>query len=144
MYGITSKTAIVAGLAGLVLSVAAFASPANADDRHYRGHGKYDNSPYRTAPKYNYKHGHGHRYGTRYGHRYWRKHGHHGVVVHAWRPVGHRPSYHSRRIHAACHRVVGHGYDHFGRRAKFGGTMCYDRYGKGYVVAGSRYVIRYF
>lgn len=140
MYGITSKTAIFAGLAGLALGVAASASPAIAGDRHHHGHGKYDDSRYRAAPKY----GHGHGYARRYGHRYWRKHGHHGVVVHAWRPVGHRPSYHSRRIHAACHPVVGHGYDHFGRRAKFGGTMCYDRHGRGYVVVGSRHVIRYF
>ena len=40
--------------------------------------------------------------------------------------------------------VVGKGRDHFGRRAKFGGTMCYDRFGYGYVVAGSRHVIHYY
>jgi hypothetical protein len=66
------------------------------------------------------------------------------VTVYAWKPVGHRPAYHNRRIQAACHPVVGHGRDHFGRQAKFGGTMCYDRFGNGYVVAGSRHVIHYY
>lgn len=127
MYGITSKTAIFAGLTALALGIAA---PAAAGDRHHGGHdayGKHSRSD------------HG-----RYGHRYWHKHGHHGVAVHAWRPARHRPPYQARRIHAACHPVIGHGRDHFGRKAKFGATMCYDRYGRGYVVAGSRHVIRYF
>ena len=31
-----------------------------------------------------------------------------------------------------------------GYKAKIGGTMCYDSYGKPYGVNGSRYVIEYY
>ncbi|MGY8990659.1 MAG: hypothetical protein ACKVHL_03610 [Rhodospirillales bacterium] len=34
------------------------------------------------------------------------------------------------------------GYWH-GNRAKIGGTACVDAYGNGYVVKGSRYLIKY-
>ena len=47
---------------------------------------------------------------------------------------------HQRR----CHPVTGIGRDRYGRKAKFGGTMCYDRYGNSYIVPGSRHVIHYY
>ncbi len=43
----------------------------------------------------------------------------------------------------ACHPVSKDGYSR-GRHARIGGTMCYDHYGQGYVVRGSRYVIHYY
>ena len=43
-----------------------------------------------------------------------------------------------------CHTVSKTGYDGYGRKAKIGGTMCYDSYGNSYVVKGSRYVIHYY
>lgn len=65
-------------------------------------------------------------------------HGHHR---------GHSPrhSYASRYGYAGrggCHEVskVGH---HHGQKALIGGVMCYDSHGRGYVVKGSRYVVRY-
>ena len=42
-----------------------------------------------------------------------------------------------------CHNVVTDGYFH-GRYAKIGGTMCYDHAGNGYIVDGSRYLIKYY
>ena len=42
-----------------------------------------------------------------------------------------------------CHATSKVGFDH-GRRARIGGTMCYDTYGSPYIVRGSRYIIRYF
>ena len=107
---------------------------------------------YGHAPKYGKKFYYKPRYKFRYksdyapNRKYWRKHGRHGVTVQAWKPAAPppRPAYKPYRAKGACHPVVGHGSDHFGRRAKFGGTMCYDRRGHGYVVAGSRYVIRYY
>ena len=42
-----------------------------------------------------------------------------------------------------CHAVTKTDY-WYGRKAKIGGTMCYDNYGRGYVVPGSRYVIHYY
>jgi hypothetical protein len=41
-----------------------------------------------------------------------------------------------------CQATVGTGY-YQGRPAQFGGTMCFDRYGRGYVTPGSRYFMGY-
>jgi len=128
MYGIRSTPARLIALILLALgavSLAAATAAAHDNGGAYKTYG-------------NDRHWH------HYDKRYWKRHGHAGVTVFAWKPVGGWPSYGYRRMHSACHGVVGHGYDHFGRRATFGGTMCYDRAGRGYVVPGSRYVIRYF
>ena len=128
MYGITSKPAriLVAGL--VVLGVVTVAASAIAhDDRH---------GVYRKYDKDHRWHG--------YDRRYWKKYGHHGVTVYSWKPTGHWAGYRGRTVRAACHPVVGNGRDHFGRRAKFGGTLCYDRTGQAYIKPGSRHVIRYF
>ncbi len=50
---------------------------------------------------------------------------------------------HGKRIAATrCDRVRRHGFDRRGYRVLFGGVMCYDAYGRSYVVDGSRTVIR--
>ena len=54
-----------------------------------------------------------------------------------------KPSTH-RGYGRPCHAVSKTGYDDYGRKAKIGGTMCYDSYGNSYVVKGSRYVIHYY
>lgn len=168
MYGIMSKTAKVITIAGLALGISAIALPAEAGDRHGNrgGHGSYGKSygyhggykhkrgyrkhAYKKGYRKGYRRGYAkgrkqaYKHGRRYNHSYWRKHGHHGVTVYGWTSRSHRSGYGRHRVGGACHPVVGKGRDHFGRRAKFGGTMCYDAYGRGYVVAGSRYVIRYF
>ncbi len=41
-----------------------------------------------------------------------------------------------------CRPTTGTGYVN-GRLAQFGGTMCYDAYGNGYILNGSRYFIGY-
>ncbi len=51
-----------------------------------------------------------------------------------------KPSAH-RGYGRACHTVDKIGYDDYGRKAKIGGTMCYNSYGNSYIVKGSRYVI---
>ena len=43
-----------------------------------------------------------------------------------------------------CTPVSKIGYDGYGRAIRIGGTMCFDGYGAGYVVPGSRYVIGYY
>lgn len=40
----------------------------------------------------------------------------------------------------ACHPVSKRTVDHYGHYKDVGGTMCYDSYGQGYVVNGSRYL----
>ena len=42
-----------------------------------------------------------------------------------------------------CHEVARKKYWH-GRLARVGGTMCYNRYGEGRIVSGSRYLIHYY
>ena len=55
---------------------------------------------------------------------------------------GQHSSHQSRQ--QRCRPVTGIGRDRDGRKAKFGGTMCYDRYGSSYIVPGSRHVIHYY
>ena len=50
---------------------------------------------------------------------------------------GHHNSYRK-----PCHEVSKTTVDEYGEYRKIGGTMCYDSYGQGYVVSGSRYYIR--
>jgi hypothetical protein len=97
--------------------------------------------------------------GRAYGHHpgKGRAYGHHPGKGHGY---GHLLGYvlglgnHTRRPHYAydgyrphkrsCHRVTKVEYARHGRKAKIGGTMCYDRHGNPYIVAGSRYVIHYY
>lgn len=55
---------------------------------------------------------------------------------------GHHSSHQTQQ--RRCHPVTGIGRDRDGRKAKFGGTMCYDRYGNSYIARGSRHVIHYY
>jgi hypothetical protein len=48
------------------------------------------------------------------------------------------------RYSAGCRAVIKFGFDRFGRRAKIGGTMCFDRYGNPYILSHSRHVIHYY
>ena len=52
-----------------------------------------------------------------------------------------RRHYSRQNAGRGCHQVSKHGYDGYGNKAKIGGTMCYDGYGRPYVVKGSRYII---
>ncbi len=42
-----------------------------------------------------------------------------------------------------CRQVSKLGRDSHGRRARIGGTLCYDEDGRAYIAEGSRYVIAY-
>jgi hypothetical protein len=108
-------------------------------DRYRHGHGGY--------------HGHGH-HGYHYRYR-----GHHrdgdyalGLVLlpFAYLFGYSQGQYDSGRHYGSydrawgCHPVVKVDYDRFGRRAKFGGTMCYNDYGEPFIVPGSRHIIYYY
>ncbi len=64
-------------------------------------------------------------------HRYYRGHGY-GAYGGSYRYLRH------------CRKVVKFGHDRFGRRAKIGGTLCFDRYGNSYILSHSRHVIHYY
>lgn len=51
-------------------------------------------------------------------------------------------SKHSRQHKSDCHPVRKTVTDRHNRYKEIGGTMCYDKSGQGYIVAGSRYRIR--
>jgi hypothetical protein len=80
--------------------------------------------------RYNYYGGHNHGHGVIGGH------GHGGSGSYGLGPG--RAGY-----SAGCRAVIRFGFDRFGRRAKIGGTMCFDRYGNSYIPSHSRHVIHY-
>jgi hypothetical protein len=134
MFGIGIKSAKLIASAALALGVGAVGIPAaeaGDDHRHHGGHHRY-----KQHHGHNKHHGHHRHHAHRHGH--W----HSGFSVHVWNPPP--PAVRYYPAVRPCHPVIGHGVDQFGRRAKFGGTMCYDGYGNGYVVAGSQHVIHYF
>lgn len=101
--------------------------------------------------------GHGGHHGH-HGHHHGHRLHHHGFpVVHGFaRILGaflpHRrhhyvpiyPRRHYVPLHPRpCHRVI-RTEIHYGRLAKIGGVMCYDRYGRAYIVRGSRHAIHFY
>ncbi len=72
-------------------------------------------------------------------------HGHHryyrGLGFHYGR---HGSRFGHYRYLGWCREVTKYGFDRFGRRAKIGGTMCFDRYGNSYILSHSRHVIHYY
>jgi hypothetical protein len=145
MLGIGTKPAKLLAAAALAIGIGAAGVPATVeagdDHRRHGGRGFHGHQKH-------FKHGHHGRGDFRrhhgYRHHGYRHPGHSGVVVHIWRPQPHVPAVQHHWVTRPCHPVVGHGLDAYGRQAKFGGTMCYDRFGNGYVVAGSQHVIHYF
>ncbi len=142
------------GLLSLALS-----GPGQAGSLHYShgthgGHGSHYGSHYRHHGahgllSYVFGHRQRHHYGYNYGHhdryRYGSNHG-----VRTYSPsatynsdahASHGANYNAQG--SGCHAVYKTGYWD-GHRAKIGGTMCYDSYGKSYVVSGSRYLIKYY
>lgn len=71
-------------------------------------------------------HGKGHFHGKRHFHGGRKLHGK-GIARHGGR---------------ACHDVVKVGH-YRGHKALIGGVMCYDRHGRGYVLDGSRHLVKY-
>lgn len=109
---------------------------------------------YKNGYDKGYKHGHKHAYKhkPRHGHGHGYKHGKpiYNFVFGfpgygSWAPHGYKPHKRVRHYrHNSCHPVSRIGYDRYGRKVKFGGTMCYDRYGASYIVRGSRHIIHYY
>lgn len=154
----------------LALSAAAllFASaPAFADGNRHKSYGYSGHSS--KSYGYGYKrHGYGHRsyknrsyghrsYGRRgYGYRGHRSYGYGPAIAGAFAGgvvIGNllsQPSYRTQTNYVPvaqprlnnCRATTGtHTYN--GRTARYGGTMCYDSYGRGYITPGSRYFIGY-
>ena len=77
-------------------------------------------------------------------HHHYKKHRKGGLVIQFGNVFGGPYAYGGYRpVKRECHGVVKNGYFN-GRYAKIGGTRCYDHYGRGYIVEGSRYVIHYY
>ena len=133
-------TAIVALTATTMLAPVGSAEAGGLSIHIGSGYGHYGSSyGYRYKPRHYYrKHYRKKHYGKHYrpSHRYY---GHRGYNYYRKPRVhyGHRHSYRPR-----CHPVHKHIHNDYGHRTKVRGTMCYDRYGKGYVVPGSRHVVK--
>lgn len=89
------------------------------------------------------KHYGGHSYGHGHGYSYGRGHDHRRLDYGGYRRNDYRRNTFAFVIRKPCHATYKYGYAH-GRRAKIGGTMCYDGYGNAFIVAGSRFVIAYY
>lgn len=134
MFGIGTKSAKLIAAATVAVGIGAIGAPsvAEAGDDGWRHGGRSF---------------HGHHKHKQFHQRRHDFHGHHGhgrAVVHVWRPAPPVTVIRRPWVRGACHPVVGRGFDGFGRPATFGGTMCYDGFGNGFVVAGSEHVIGYF
>ena len=133
MFGIGTKLAKIVATMLLALAagigMAALSAAAQAGDGNWR----YDDHGYR-----------GQVYHPRPTPYRFHEHNNARVVVRGWEPYPYRPVIRPGFVAAPCQPVVGHGFDQFGRRAKVGATMCYDRFGNGYVLQGSEHIIRYF
>jgi hypothetical protein len=79
--------------------------------------------------------------GVRYKYYGGYNHGH-GVIGRHGHGYGLGPG--RARYSAGCGAVIKYGFDRFGRRAKIGGTRCFDRYGNPYILSRSRHVIHYY
>ena len=64
-----------------------------------------------------------------------------GASPQRFRPARHRQRQRQRHRYGPCHTVYKMTYDGYGHPLKVAGTMCYDAYGRSYVVPGSRYVV---
>ena len=126
-------------IAAALFSGAAQAGGDYPDAYKYRGYypgyyagGKHSSLRifrHRPGPAYRHRGGYGFQAGPRYGYLF------QGL---AGGPV------YGGAVSRACHPTSKTGYDAFGRRARIGGTMCYNRDGRPYVVEGSRYIIGYY
>jgi hypothetical protein len=76
---------------------------------------------------YKYNHGYNHRYPKYKAQSHHQRHSSH--------TYGHDYSNYRK----PCHQVSKIYHDEYGDPHRISGTMCYDRYGTGYVVEGSRY-----
>lgn len=100
-----------------------------------RHHNKYSLSPSYSQKSYSNNHNRSYHYSApSYSNKPYSNH-------RDYRYNNYNYSHHNDRNHVyqkSCHpvtkSVVTNGYSH-----KIGGTMCYDSYGQGYIVSGSRY-----
>ncbi|NIA71157.1 hypothetical protein HBA54_21390 [Pelagibius litoralis] len=107
-------------------AVSAGSSLHRAHHKVWRGKGYHRHRPHHQSRR-------GHHSKKRF-HKPRRAHRHFGHKHHGKR--------HAYAVRRACHDVTKVGYRH-GEKALIGGVMCYDGHGRGYIVKGSRYVIRY-
>lgn len=135
-------TAFGLGLLGAAISTAGTAHASGRGDRHAHG-GHTIVTPFRPwvfgSPHHRYSQ-EGRHHGRAQSHRRGQKNGH--KVVNRQHQYPQYRSY--TQVIRPCQQTSGIGYDDRGRRARFGGVMCYDTYGSPYIVQGSHFIIHYF
>lgn len=127
--------------AGLPLGPSQAQAGEGSGDHYRRGgdYGHHQKHRKKSHRKHHKKHHGKHHYG-------------HGGKHHNGDHGGHRSRNHLKHAYgygrkhyrqAGCHPISKEGY-WYGRYGLIGGTMCYNHYGRGYVVDGSRYLIHYY
>ncbi|MBL1321817.1 MAG: hypothetical protein COA63_012265 [Methylophaga sp.] len=128
---IAISSAILLGLVSLTASAGSL-TLGYSSGGHHNQHHSYGYGHHYSSKQYNYGYGYGHRKSYAYQqyrapHYQQRKHNNYNNHSTYTKP---------------CHQVSKMVVDDYGQYQKVGGTMCYDSYGQGYVVSGSRYQIR--
>ncbi len=124
----TSVTKILAlGVAAAALALAPL-SAARASERHHAGYVALGLATLALL---------GTRHALAAGHR--NRQVYYSASPQRFRPARHRQR--QRHRYGPCHTVYKMTYDGYGHPLKVAGTMCYDAYGRSYVVPGSRYVV---
>ena len=124
----------------LLITASAFSAPALAGggititfgSGHYSHYGSRHSHHRRTYSHRSYRHGSS---AGRRHHKVYRK----NYVPRTGHYAGHQQYRHGAS--QGCHPVHKWVTDHHGKQTQIGGTKCYDAYGNGHVVPGSRYVI---
>ena len=138
----------IAALSLALLSAPALAGKFSHGYGHRAHHGHHYAAPFAfSLGKFFggiYRHGQHYGYGKHGVRRHYRHGGHGYVKPYAGR--GYAKPHHKGAGYAhrdRCQQTSKTGYHH-GRKAQIGGTMCYDRHGRWYIVPGSRYVMHYY
>jgi|GEM_PF-2165358 len=136
----------VMAAAGLLISTPASADNLGVGITPYGFSLHYNSSPYYGRHNYG-RHNYGrYNYGYRtpyYGRRHHYRRQNNYYNNNRYNSYADDSSGYTGYANQGCQPVSKTGYWH-GRQAKIGGTMCYDGYGNGYVVQGSRYLIHYY
>ncbi len=149
MKGFLISAAVALGLLGASVSTAGTALASGQDD--HRRDGGYSLNKYFGALLYGQPHHYsrqgyrqGYRNDDRRGYRDGQRHGY--SKRYTYKPKRHADRQGRRDYRAArpCYATSKVGFDDHGRRARIGGTMCYNAYGTPYIVRGSRHIIHYY
>jgi hypothetical protein len=148
MKGILIATALGLGLLGANVPTAAPARASETGDYRYsKSESTYQNFGVLLlgTPNHRYRNNYRRdRHDFRPSHRRAFRHSHRKHRTYKKQRRAYRQGRMDYQAVRPCRATSKIGFDGYGRRARIGGTMCYDAYGRPYIVRGSRFIIQIF